>query len=76
MSTSDTPSNPTEAQVLFDTSLTADVIHNREIPFPPTVGYHPVPSHTFDRSPFGLELSLARLWSYGRTPPVELRPLS
>ena len=59
MSTSDPPSNPTEAQVLFETSLTADVIHNREISFPPNVGYHPVPSHTFDRSPFDLELSFA-----------------
>ena len=59
MSTLDPPPNPTEAQELFKTSLTADVIHNREIPFPPTVGYHPVPPHTFDRSPFDLELAYA-----------------
>ena len=59
MSTSDPPPNPTEAQELFKTSLTADVIHNREIPFPPNVGYHPVPPHTFDRSPFDLELAYA-----------------
>ena len=59
MATSDPPHNPTEAQELFETSLTADVIHNREISFPPNVGYHPVPSHTFDRSPFDLELAYA-----------------
>ena len=59
MATSDPPHNPTEAQELFETSLTADVIHNREISFPPNVGYHPVPSHAFDRSPFDLELAYA-----------------
>ena len=59
MALSDPPHNPTEAQELFKTSLTADVIHNREIPFPPNVGYHPVPPHTFDRSPFDLELAYA-----------------
>ena len=59
MAISDPPHNPTEAQELFKTSLTADVIHNREIPFPPNVGYHPVPPHTFDLSPFDLELAYA-----------------
>ena len=55
----DPPHNPTEAQELFKTSLTADVIHNREISFPPNVGYFPVPPHTFDRAPFDLELAYA-----------------
>ena len=59
MALSDPPHNPTEAQELFKTSLTADVIHNREISFPPNVGYFPVPPHTFDRSPFDLELAYA-----------------
>ena len=59
MALSDPPHNPTEAQELFKTSLTTDVIHNREIPFPPNVGYFPVPPHTFDRSPFDLELAYA-----------------
>ena len=59
MALSDPPHNPIEAQELFKTSLTADVIHNREISFPPNVGYFPVPPHTFDRSPFDLELAYA-----------------
>ena len=59
MALSDPSHNPTEAQELFKTSLTADVIHNREISFPPNVGYFPVPPHTFDRSPFDLELAYA-----------------
>ena len=59
MALSDPPHNPIEAQELFKTSLTADVIHNREISFPPNVGYFPVPPHTFDRSSFDLELAYA-----------------
>ena len=61
MALSDPSHNPTEAQELFKTSLTADVIHNREISFPPNVGYFPVPPHTFDRSPFDLELAYASI---------------
>ena len=47
------------AQALFETSTTADEIHNREVPFPPAVGYHPIPPHVFDRYPMGLELQHA-----------------
>ena len=59
MTTPDNPPNPAAAQLLFETSLTADVIHNREFPFPPSQGYHSETSHAFDRTPFGLELQLA-----------------
>ncbi len=59
MTTPENPPNPAAAQPLFETSLTADVIHNREIPFPPSYGYHSIPSHVFDRTPLGLELQLA-----------------
>ncbi len=58
MTTPEDPTNPAAAQLLFSTSLTADVIHNREITFPPKYGYHSIPSHVFDRTPFGLELQL------------------
>ena len=47
------------AQALFETSTTADEIHNREVSFPPEVGYHSIPSHVFDRYPMGLELQHA-----------------
>ena len=63
--TTTTPSVPAAsspartAQALFETSTTADEIHNREVPFPPAVGYHPIPSHVFDRYPMGLELQHA-----------------
>ena len=59
LSAPDASSPAPTAQALFETSLTADVIHNREVPFPPDVGYHPIPSHVFDRHPMGLELQYA-----------------
>ena len=57
--TTDVSSHASTTQVLFSTSLTADVIHNRGVNFPPDFGYHPIPSHVFDRNLLGLELQYA-----------------